>query len=74
MIEQDLGKNFFGIKDRGDVKVVLIDIESAEYTTLDKIETSIAEVQKAYWDLVLEKELVKVEEEMVDEDTTKDDV
>ncbi len=66
-IEQDLGKNFLGIQDRGDVKVTLVDIENAEYTTLDKIEQSIAEVQKAYWDLVLEIELVKIQEDMVAE-------
>ena len=66
-IEQDLGKNFFGIRNRGDVKVTLVDIENTEYTTLDKIEQSIAEVQKAYWDLVLEIELVKIQEEMVAE-------
>lgn len=64
-IEQELGKNFFGIKDRGDVKITLKDIERAEYTTLDKIEASIAEVQKAYWDCVLANELVKIQEDMV---------
>lgn len=64
-IEQELGKNFFGIQDRGDVKITLIDIENTEYTTLDKIENSIAEVQKAYWGLILVIEKVKIEEEMV---------
>jgi outer membrane protein TolC len=66
-VEQDLGKNFFGIQDRGDVKITLIDIENMEYTSLNKIEGSIAEVQKAYWDLVLQIERAKIEEEMVGE-------
>jgi len=66
-IEQDLGKNFLGLQDRGDVKITLVDIENTEYTSLDKIEQTIAEVQKAYWDLILEIELVKIEEEMVAE-------
>ena len=66
-IEQELGKNFFGILDRGNVKIALIDIENTEYTSLDKIEESVARVQNAYWDLVLEKELVKIQEAMVDE-------
>ncbi|MCK5582025.1 MAG: TolC family protein, partial [Candidatus Omnitrophica bacterium] len=66
-IEQDLGKNFLGISDRGDMKVTLINIENAEYTSLEKIEESIAEVQNAYWDLVLEIELTKIQEEMVAE-------
>lgn len=64
-VQQDLGKNFLGIQDRGDVKITLIDIENAEYTSLDKIERSIAKVQKAYWDLVLLTEKVEIEEEMV---------
>ena len=66
-IEQDLGKNFLGLQDRGDIKVTLVDIENAEYTTLNKIEESIVEVQKAYWSLVLETELVKIQQDMVAE-------
>ena len=30
-IEQDLGRNFFGVKDRGDVKVAMKDVENAEF-------------------------------------------
>lgn len=66
-VEQDLGKNLFGIQDRGDVKITLIDIENSEYTSLKKIEESVSEVQKAYWDLVLQIENVRVEEAMVNE-------
>jgi len=66
-VEQDLGKNILGIQDRGDVKITLADIENAEYTSLEKIEESIAEVQKAYWDLVLQIEKVDIEEAMVAE-------
>ena len=64
-VEQDIGKNLFGIQNRGDVKITLIDIENAEYTSFEKIENSIAEVQKAYWDLILQVENAKVEEAMV---------
>jgi len=64
-VEQDLGKNFLGIQDRGNVKITQIDIENAEYTSLEKIEESIAQVQKAYWDLVFLGEKVRIEEEMV---------
>jgi len=66
-VDQDLGKNLFGIQDRGDVKITLIDIENSEYTSLEKIEESVAEVQKAYWDLVLQVENVKINEAMVAE-------
>jgi outer membrane protein TolC len=66
-VEQDLGKNIFGVQDRGDVKITLKDIARAEYTTLRKIEESVREVQKAYWDLVLQMENVRIEEAMVTE-------
>ena len=65
-LEQDLGQNLFGIQDRGQVKVTKLDIEQAEYTSIEKIEASIAEVQKAYWDLVLQHEQVQIEEKMVE--------
>jgi len=64
-VTQELGKNFFGIRDRGNIKVTRVDIENTEYTSLEKIEFNIAEVQKAYWDLVLQIEQVKIEEDIV---------
>jgi len=66
-VEQALGKNIFGIQDRGNVKITLKDIEQAEYTSLNKIEGSIAEVQRVYWDLVLAIENEDIQEAMVDE-------
>lgn len=64
-VVQELGKNFLGIQDRGDVKLTLLDIENSSFTSLDQIESSIAEVQKAYWDVVLETEYVHLSEEML---------
>ncbi len=66
-VTQELGKNFFGIQDRGNIKVTRVDIENTEYTSLEKIEINIAEVQKAYWDLVLQIEQVKIEEDIVEQ-------
>lgn len=66
-VTQELGKNFFGVQDRGDVKVTRLDIENSEYTSLEKIEQSLASVQKAYWDLVLETERVRIGEEMTEQ-------
>ena len=43
-LEQELGKNFFGIQDRGTVKLTKLDIENSRYTSLEKIEESVAEV------------------------------
>jgi len=64
-IDQDLGKNFFGLKDRGNVHMTRLDIENVEFLSLDKIEMYLAHVQNAYWDLVLEMENVAIEEDMV---------
>jgi len=64
-VTQELGKNFFGFQDRGEVKTTRIDIENAEYFSFEKIEVSIAQVQNSYWDLVLQIERVKIEKDMV---------
>jgi len=66
-IEQELGKNFFGIKDRGDIKITKIDIENTEYTSLDNIEETLAQAQKAYWKLVLSRELLQIKKEMLNQ-------
>ncbi|MBU0469206.1 MAG: TolC family protein [Candidatus Omnitrophica bacterium] len=66
-IDQDLGKNFFGIQDRGSVKISLIDIEKAEFTSLEKIEADISAVQTAYWDLVYHLEKMRIQQEMVEQ-------
>jgi outer membrane protein TolC len=64
-IEQALGQNFFGLKDRGGVKVTKLDIENSQFTSLEKIETEIGRVQKAYWDLVLAIQLQAIARDML---------
>jgi len=64
-LEQELGKNFFGLKDRGEVKITQLDIENAKFTSLDKIEDHLAGVQKVYWNLVLAQEHQQIQESMV---------
>ena len=64
-VQQDLGKNFFGIQDRGSVKITQIDVYNSEYTSLGKIEQSLADTQIAYWDLALASRLLKAEQEML---------
>jgi outer membrane protein TolC len=65
-LEQDLGKNFFGIQDRGAIKITQLEVANKEYTSLDKIELTLAQAQSAYWDLALAKERVAIEEDMVE--------
>lgn len=64
-VTQELGRNFLGIQDRGDIKVTLADIEGTRYTSLHKIEEYLSGVRSAYWDMVLEAEQVRIEEDMV---------
>ncbi len=66
-LKQELGKNFLGIEDRGDVKITLFDISNTEYTSLDTIETEVAAVQKAYWNLALAYELKNIQESVVEQ-------
>jgi len=61
---QPLLRNFFGMNDWADVKIARIDVRNFSLETLDKIETNLADVEEAYWDLVLSVELVDVEKEM----------
>jgi len=64
-VSQDLGKNFFGIQDRGDVKITQIDIQNLEYISLDKIEQSLADTQIAYWDLALALHFLRIDQDML---------
>jgi len=64
-ITQELGKNFFGLNDRGTIKITKIDIENAEYTSLDKIETNLANAQKAYFRIALALKSLQIKHEML---------
>ncbi len=66
-IKQELGRNFLGIKDRARIKISLLDVERARFTSLEKIEREVARVQKAYWDLVLYGELKLIGEQMLEQ-------
>ncbi len=66
-LTQELGKNFFGVADRGNIDITKIDIENSQYSSLEKIETVLSAVKKAYWDLVLQLEDVKIQKDMVDQ-------
>lgn len=64
-LTQDLGRNLFGFNDRSDIKVRLLDIESAEYSSLDRIEELMVSVQKAYLNVVLAQEQLLIEQDML---------
>lgn len=64
-LKQELGKNFFGIKDRSEVKITKIDIENAQYTSLDKIEQMLSDVQKTYWKIAQYLRVVSIRQDML---------
>jgi outer membrane protein TolC len=64
-ITQPVGKNAWGIADRNTIKITELDIENAGYTSLDKIEQELGEVQKAYWNLLLATNEVDLTQEIL---------
>lgn len=52
-VEQPLLRNFFGVNDRRSVQQTRLDIRKFDFETLDRIEASILEVRKQYWELKL---------------------
>lgn len=63
-IAQELGRNFFGLADRGKIKITKLGIENGEYTSLDNIETALYAAQLAYWNFVLKCEELSIAEDM----------
>ncbi len=63
-LSQSLGKNFFGLRDRLEVKLAQLDIAHSRYLSLDDIEKSLADVQKAYWNVVLKKRELEIKKDM----------
>jgi outer membrane protein TolC len=66
-ITQELAKNTFGLIDRGTVAMTKLAIKNAELSTVDRIENTIANVQKTYWYLVLAQENVILKKKMLKE-------
>lgn len=51
-LKQSLGRNFFGLVDRTNIKITKKNIENADWSSLERIENSLADIQKAYWRVV----------------------
>lgn len=64
-ISQALGKNFFGLIDRNQIKITRLDIESSDWTSLSRIEDALIIVQKAYWKLVLLENDLEISRQML---------
>lgn len=64
-LKQELGRNFFGLADRANIKLTRLDIENSEFTSLDDIEEILYKAQKAYWNLVLKNKEVAIREDIL---------
>ncbi len=64
-LKQELGKNFFGLKDRSDIKITKLEIINSDYASLEKIEDALLNAQKAYWELAYLYEELNIRKEML---------
>jgi len=62
---QPVGKNFFGYVDRGNLTLTRLAVKNADLGTKDSIESSIADVETAYWSLVYARAVSDISEEML---------
>jgi outer membrane protein TolC len=65
-VTQPLAKNALGIIDRNTVKITGLDVQSAGYTSLNKIEIELAGTQKSYWALVLAHRYLRLAKDMLE--------
>jgi outer membrane protein TolC len=63
---QALGKNIFGYIDRRNISKTRLTIQNADLDTKERIESLIAEVEKAYWEWVFCKERLKISRELLE--------
>jgi outer membrane protein TolC len=66
-VTQALGRNFFGVADRGEIKAVLLRIDQAEYTSLEKIQEYLGQVQSSYWRLAQAARALEFEREVLEQ-------
>jgi outer membrane protein TolC len=66
-VTQELGKNFFGLKDRASIETAKLDIENSEFTSLDKIEGVLAAVQVSYWKIARDAKIANIRKRLLKE-------
>ncbi|MEW5894643.1 MAG: TolC family protein [Candidatus Omnitrophota bacterium] len=66
-VEQDLGRDFFGRQSRASVKIAVKDVQNTDLLSLLEIETTLAEVQKNYWNLVYLYEALTIRREILEQ-------
>ncbi len=69
-MHQPLGRNFFGLIDRGNVKITKLEVENSDQEALQRIESALARAQEAYWRLVLRTREIHIAQEMLEKADT----
>ncbi len=64
-LTQPIGKNFFGLIDRGNIELVKWEIKNAKLDSYIKIENAMISAEKAYWELVLARKEFNIKKEML---------
>ena len=65
-ITQPLGKNAWGLADNNTVKITELDTANTGYTSQDKIEIELANIQKIYWNLLLANKELELAKEVLE--------
>jgi outer membrane protein TolC len=64
-VRQPIGNNFFGLEDRGNLRIAELNYQAANLNSLDRIEAALAQSEIAYWNLVYTYEAALLNEEML---------
>lgn len=64
-LHQPMGSNFFGLIERGRIKITRLDIANSDFQALSRIEQSLARAQINYWNLVLAYRQLKISRQML---------
>jgi len=64
-VTQPIAKNFFGLIDRGNIKIIKREIKNTELDSYIKIEDAIILAEESYWKLVLAQEDFKIKKAML---------
>ncbi|MFH1460122.1 MAG: TolC family protein [Candidatus Omnitrophota bacterium] len=69
-LQQPLGNNFFGLIDRGKIKITRFNIANNDFSTLQRIEEYLAQTQTAYWNLSFAYKQTQIAQKMLEKAET----
>lgn len=66
-IRQPVGKNFFGLADRGNIRIVRLNVYQSDLDSLSRIEGSLAQTEMDYWQVVFYSSVVELKIRLLDQ-------